>query len=162
MTFQFRPRFEVYSECDSLELQKMMQIALDSDDAYCEGKVSNGFFVLRPKESEIHYWSPHLTVNILENPSGEGSVLRGHYGPSAAIWTMFVFVYGIISCAIVVAAVIGLANITIDESAAILWAIPFLVVLLTSMYLVSSIGQKKGHNQIEEIHLFFKGACLIY
>ena len=128
-------------------------------EAPCDGKVRYGYVSLFPKEEDRHYWSPHLSVTIEEEIDGKGSLIRGLYGPSPAVWTMFVFVYGIIALAIVIALVIGFANMSIDESGAILWAVPFLIILLASMYLVSFYGQKKGHNQIEDIHHFFE-SCI--
>lgn len=157
--FQIRPRFEVSSSYKVEELEIIMKKALKSEDAPCAGMVRYGYVSLFPLPTDRHYWSPHLSVTIEEHPSETGSLIRGLYGPAPAVWTMFVFVYAIIAISIVIALVIGFANMSIDESGAILWAVPFLILLLGSMYLVSSIGQKKGHNQIEDIHHFFE-SCI--
>jgi hypothetical protein len=157
--FQIRPRFEVSSDYEVTELETTMKQALKKEDAPCAGKVRYGYVSLYPSDEDKHYWSPHLSVSIEEHTEQKGSLLRGLYGPSPAVWTMFVFVYGIIAVAIVIALVIGFANMSIDESTTILWAVPLLLLLLGSMYLVSSIGQKKGHDQIEDIHHFFE-SCI--
>ena len=157
--FQIRPRFEIYSSYEVEELKTIMKDALSSTEAPCTGKVRFGYVSMFPREEDRHYWSPHLSVTIEHDESGNGSLLRGLYGPSPAVWTMFVFVYAIIALAIVIATVIGFANMSIDESGAILWAVPFLILLLASMYLVSYFGQKKGHDQIEDIHHFFE-SCI--
>jgi len=154
--FQIRPRFEITSDYTVDEIQDIMKKALKSGEAPCDGKVRFGYVSLYPAESDHHYWSPHLSVTIEEHPTEGGSLLRGLYGPSPAVWTMFVFVYAIIALAAVIATVIGFANMSIDESGTILWAVPVLILLFASMYLVSSIGQKKGHDQIEDIHHFFE------
>jgi len=39
-----------------------------------------------------------------------------------------------------------------SSKATILWTIPLLLVIFISMYAVSYFGQKKGHNQVEEIY----------
>lgn len=157
--FQIRPRFEISSPYEVSELHNIMKKAIHSNQAPCEGKVRYGYVSLFPKESEHHYWSPHLSVTMEEHPEEKGSLLRGLYGPSPSVWTMFIFVYSIIALAIVIALVIGFANMSIDESTAILWAVPALIILFASMYLVSSVGQKKGHSQIEEMHHFFE-SCI--
>lgn len=154
--FQIRPRFEVSSEHTVTHLEFVMKKALKSGEAPCSGKVRYGYVSLFPTDEDRHYWSPHLSVTIEEAEDSNGSLIRGLYGPSPAVWTMFVFVYAIIALAIVIAVVIGFANMSIDESGAILWAVPFLILLLGSMYLVSFYGQKKGHDQIEDIHHFFE------
>jgi len=157
--FQIRPRFEVSSDYQVAELELLLKQALKKDNAPCSGQVRYGYVSLFPSEKDKHYWSPHLSVTIEEHSSLNGSLVRGLYGPSPAVWTMFVFVYGIIAVAIVIALVIGFANLSIGESSVILWAVPLLILILGSMYLVSSVGQKKGHNQIENIHHFFE-SCI--
>ena len=157
--FQIRPRFEVSSHYTVEEIQNIMKKALKSGEAPCDGKVRFGYVSLYPHEADHHYWSPHLSVTIEEIPDEDGSLLRGLYGPSPAVWTKFVFVYAIIALAAVIATVIGFANMALGESSIILWAVPGLILLFASMYLVSSIGQKKGHDQIEDIHHFFE-ACI--
>ena len=92
-------------------------------------------------------------------PSDSDSVktdLSVLYGPAPNVWTMFVFFYAIIALLIVIAGVIGLANRSIGESGVVLWAIPVLVLIFASMYGVSYIGQKKGHDQVEGIYHFMK------
>ncbi len=154
--FQIRPRFEIHSKHEVSELENIMKKVLKSKEIPCDGKVRYGYVSLYPKEEDHHYWSPHLSVTIEEHPTEDGSLLRGLYGPSPAVWTMFVFVYAVIALSILIATVIGLANLSIDESGAILWAVPLLILLFTSMYFVSSTGQKKGQDQIEDIHHFFE------
>ena len=154
--FQIRPRFEVSSNRSVSELEDIMRKALKAADAPCNGKVRFGYVSLYPKDEDHHYWSPHLSVIIEDHENEEKTLLRGLYGPSPGVWTKFVFIYGIIAVSVVIVLVIGFANMSIDESGAILWAVPILLFLLGSMYLTSSIGQKKGHNQIEDIHHFFE------
>lgn len=159
--FQIRPRFEISSNLEVAEIQNIMKKALKSKEAPCDGKVRFGYVSLYPAEDDHHYWSPHLSVtiepaNIEENSTEKGSILRGLYGPSPAVWTKFVFVYAIIALSTLIALVIGFANMSIGEPTTILWAVPILILLFASMFLVSSIGQKKGHDQIEDIHHFFE------
>jgi len=154
--FQIRPRFEVNSNHSAAEIEKIMKDVLKSGKAPCDGKVRYGYVSLFPKQEDHHYWSPHLSVTIEDSEDGEGSLIRGLYGPEPAVWTMFVFVYGIIALSIVIATVIGFANMSIDEPTEILWAVPLLFLALASMYLISYTGQKKGHGQISEIHHFFE------
>ena len=157
--FQIRPRFEIASDFSVEELQNILHKKLNSDEAPCDGKIRYGYASFYPSEEDHHYWSPHLSVTIEEHPSQNGSLLRGLYGPSPSVWTMFVFFYGIIALSILISLIIGLANLTIDEPGTILWAVPVLVLILASMYLVSYFGQKKGHDQIEDIHHFFE-SCI--
>ena len=152
--FQIRPRFTVDSPLSVAELDGVFNSKLKEDKALYDSQITEGFVSIYPNGSEHHYWSPHLSV-IIES-ADEGSLLRGHFGPSPAVWTMFIFLYSIIGLSIVIFTIIGFANRSIGHSSLILWAVPFLIIVFLSLYYVSFIGQKKGHDQIEELHLYFE------
>lgn len=156
-TFHIRPRFTLVSKHSVEDLHDRFKAALIKPNATLDGKVRLGYLSLYPKAEDHHYWSPHLSVTIEPDEDDHSlTLLRGLYGPSPAVWTMFVFIYGVIALSIVVVTVIGLANISIDESATILWLVPILLLLFLSFYMASYYGQRKGHQQIEEIDEWFE------
>lgn len=155
--FRIRPRFETTSNKSVEEISRKMKQMLDDENAPCEGKVRMGYIALNPKEEDCHYWSPHLSVTIEETEDDETvSIIRGLYGPSPGVWTMFVFFYSIIGLSLLIVMVIGFANRSIGESCTILWLIPFLVVAFLSLYIASYFGQKKGHDQVEILHNYLE------
>ncbi len=154
--FQIRPRFTLSSKASVETICSRYKTILLTKQAPFLGKVRHGYISIVPSIEHQHYWSPHLSVTIEqdeENP--EITLLKGLYGPSPSVWTMFVFFYAIIALATVIIAVIGMANMTIGESSSILWALPFLVIIFLSLYLTSYFGQRKGHDQIKNIDDFF-------
>ena len=152
--FQIRPRFMVESPLSVIELDAAFNSKLKGDKGLFDSQITEGYVSIYPNASEHHYWSPHLSVAI--ESSDEGSLLRGHFGPSPAVWTMFVFLYSVIGLSIVIFTIIGFAYRSIGHSSLILWAVPFLIIVFLSLYYVSFIGQKKGHDQIEELHRYFE------
>lgn len=155
-TFHIRPRFTVLSHESVEEVYHRFKTALSDKEAPFQGKVRLGYVSIYPKLEDHHYWSPHLSVIIEpEDENPEVTMLRGLYGPSPAVWTMFVFIYAIMALALVIVTVIGFANMSIDEPGTILWAVPVLLFLLASIYLTSHFGQQKGHGQIEAIDSWF-------
>ncbi len=149
-----RPRFETTTKHSIATLSERFRAALRLDDCPVAGKVRRGYMSLYPKLEEQHYWSPYLSVSFEEGETA--TVVRGIYGPKPTVWTMFVFFYAIIGFITLIVIIIGTANQAIGNSGAIMWSVPFLVLLFLSLYLVAFFGQKKGHDQIDAIHHFLE------
>lgn len=157
--FSIRPRFRVVLPLTPEQILKRIRRGLKAEDAKCNGKAVHGFATLRIPEKDRHYWSPQLTVMVEESEEGEGSLVRGLYGPAPSVWTMFVFFYSAIGFAILVVTVVGTSHWSLGQPATILWWVPVLLVILLSLYLVSFFGQKLGHDQMETLHTFLED-CL--
>lgn len=152
--YRVRPRFQVVADEPSEELEKRIAAALKTDDAPCKGRVNSGYISLSVPEADQHYWSPRLSLTL--ETHGGGTLIRGLYGPRPAVWTMFVFFYALIGFAIVIISIIGMANMSLDKSGAILWSVPLLIVAFLSLYLVAYMGQKAGHDQMLILHQFLE------
>lgn len=153
--FEVRPRFEQRTAVNVDVLSKQFKHKVKNSRKF-NGKVRRGYVSVFPNDEEIHYWSPHLSVTFEQDEDNpELTHLMGVYGPSPAVWTMFIFIYSIIGLAVVIVTVIGFANLSIKESGMILWALPVLLLIFFSFYFVSYFGQKKGHGQMEEISKFY-------
>ena len=154
--FQIRPKFTLASHVSVEDICSRFKIILLTKSGDFSGKVRHGYISLFPAPHNSHYWSPHLSVTVEKNEDNPNiTLLHGLYGPAPSVWTMFVFFYAILALVTVIVSVIGFANISIGESGNILWALPFLVILLLSIYAVTYFGQRKGHEQIDIIDEFF-------
>lgn len=156
--YRVRPRFLVKTKYSTEELVNKIKVGLDKDKAPCKGKlIANKYATLFLPKEELHYWSPQLSLTFEEDEEDEeGSFLRGYYGPHPSVWTMFIFFYFIIACAIVVITIIGLSNLFLEKSILILWLLPILILLFLSLYLVAYFGQKLGHDQMVTLHQFLE------
>lgn len=155
--FHVRPRFSLENSNSVDQICELFKTALSDPCTNYNGKVISGYVSIYPTPEHRHYWSPHLTISLepSENDHNQTSI-SGLYGPSPEVWTMFVFFYAIIALALVIVAVIGFANLSIGESATVLWIIPILVLAFVSMFAVSYLGQKKGHAQVEGMYEFME------
>ena len=156
--FAIRPRFQAELPMTQELVVKKIKKGLSKPTSQCTGMATNGFATLRIPEQDRHYWSPQLSLMMEDMEEKEGTLLRGLYGPAPAVWTMFVFFYALIGFAVVVLLVIGFSRLSLDMSAAILWWVPVLLVILLSLYLVSFFGQKLGHDQMETLHTFLENS----
>ena len=156
--FKLRPRFVIHSQLSISEIGERFKASYTGVNKSFSGKVRTGYVSIYPLDEDRHYWSPHFSLSMEQSEDDEYKTLISVlYGPAPEVWTMFVFFYAIIGLLIVIATVIGFANKSIGESGAILWAVPFLLIVLASMYAVSYYGQKKGHDQVEGIYKFMLG-----
>jgi hypothetical protein len=156
-----RPRFTLISELTVEELFDKSKAAVNDKEAEFTGQVRIGYLSIYPKAEDHHYWSPHLSITIEpDEEDHEKTMLSGLYGPSPAVWTMFVFIYGGIAMASLIISIIGFANLSLGEPAEILWTLPLLLLLLVSIYVTSYFGAQKGHSQIEAIDVWFRKVIL--
>lgn len=150
--FQVRPRFHMWTHLSEVEIHAAFKLYLRESSTTAKGKVRSTYASLQPADNLLHYWSPHLSLTWEEAEHQEGTHIRGLYGPAPAVWTMFIFFYAVIAFAILVVTIIGTSNLSVGNSGAILWALPFLALLFCSLYVVSYTGQRKGHDQVEALH----------
>ncbi|MEL7002107.1 MAG: hypothetical protein AAFN93_05135 [Bacteroidota bacterium] len=151
-SLQIRPRFRFESDYSVEQIENKLKSALKENDAPCQGRVIGGHATLHLPTEEQHYWSPQLSITFEENNSG--SLIRGLYGPRPQIWTMFVLFYSIIGFAALTILMFGLSYLSLSKSADILWLVPILGIIFLSLYLVSSYGQKLGHDQVLVLQKF--------
>lgn len=152
--YRVRPRFHVETKMSQKDLTDRINSRLQQEEASCRGFVKNGHGRLYIPVEEQHYWSPQVTISIEEND--DGCIFRGTYGPRPAVWTMFVFFYAAIAFATAIIGMIGLSYLTLEKPATILWAVPALIVLFLSLYLVAYSGKKMGYEQMVTLHKFIE------
>lgn len=154
--YQIRPRFRINVDLTMNEVKDKLSASISEKHEEVGGQVIQGHATITVPEKDQHYWSPQLTLSYEED--GEGVLLRGMYSPRPAVWTMFVLFYSIIGFATLIISVVGYSNWSLGQSAAILWAVPVLVLVFLSLYLVSFMGQKVGRKQMIVLHNFVEEA----
>jgi hypothetical protein len=153
-SFHVRPRFRLELPCTVPDFEARLKAALANEDCPVEGRVISGHATLWLPAEEQHYWSPQLGLSFEED--GEGTLLRGLYGPRPQVWTMFVLFYSIIGFAVLVIAVFGMSYWTLGKSIMILWWVPVLAALFLTLYLVAYFGQRLGRDQMMILDRFLK------
>ena len=154
--YRVRPRFEITCPLSTDQIVEAAQNYAQREDSTCLVQGYHGFVKILLPLSEQHYWSPQLNINLIEDENG--TLMRGLYGPRPAVWTMFVFFYGLIGVAILFVAIFGFSQLSLDRPAPILWLLPVLIVVFLTLYLVSYFGQKLGHDQMIILHNFVEAS----
>lgn len=156
-TYRVRPRFEIELKLPAESVAEQINAAVRSIDAPCKGTMYTQYGTLYLPEREQHYWSPQLTLHLEEH---EGTTLvRGLYGPRSSVWTLFIFLYAVLSLATLMVAVIGSSYYMLGQPAQILWLLPVLLLCFLGLYLIAQAGQRLGRPQLLVLHEFIE-RCL--
>ncbi|MBT8220215.1 MAG: hypothetical protein KJP00_10330 [Bacteroidia bacterium] len=156
LKYQIRPRFEIEADMTMDELAEKLKKGLGQIDSPVKGQVHPTYASLRIPRKDQHYWSPQLSLTMDEFE--KGCLIRGMYGPNPQVWTMFVFFYAIIAFAVMVIAIVGFSNRSLGNAAPILWLLPVLLLIFSSLYATSYFGQKKGEDQMHTLKDFFESS----
>lgn len=156
-SIRIRPRFTLLTNYTPEELFGMIKKHLEESKTNCYAEsLHKSFIVLKINKEEQHFWSPQLTLSI--DKSEEGSSIRGLYTPKPTIWSMFIFFYTGIGVCILFGGLYGLARLSLNLEAPVLWAVPALLLLALLLYIVAQIGQKLGAQQMFNLHHFVENA----
>jgi len=147
-----RPRFRTIVPLTLEELTNRLHIELEKQEAPFDGKVLKEFAVLRILAKDQHYWSPELSLQLEQQE--QGTLIRGLFGPRPGVWTMFAGFYTFTIFLSLIALLYGLSQWSLGMEPYGLWMLPIPLVLLISAYVTALIGQRLGHEQMQELHQF--------
>lgn len=150
----FRPRFSMESSHSPDALISVLNEALNQVDCKIKGLAISGHATLKLPAEQQKLWSPQLTLEILPAETGEGSLIKGVYGPAAGIWTLFMFLYVTIGFTIFVLLFWGMALVSLGEAAPMMWFTLPLVGILVFLWISAQTGQRLSRHQINILHEF--------
>lgn len=151
---RIRPTIRHTVKMTSEQVHDAFRAELRSGIHDIEGQSLPGFVTIYPLLKHQHFWSPQLTLTFLDTE--EGCLIRGLYGPKPAIWTMFIFFYVIVGFSAFIILMYGLSLRMLNENADILWLVPLLLLVFSTLWLAAYAGQKKGHRQLDTLHSFLE------
>ena len=140
-----RFRLRVAALPDSL-FEEIKQTAIQ--DNTVSGTFAEKYTILRIPSWERHYWSPELQLQAFPcNEKPNNTVIRCVIGPTQSVWVMFTFFYAITGLLTLFGGMFGLVQYSISKESTFLWILPFGVIMLITLFIISKIGQRKARNQ---------------
>jgi len=113
-------------------------------------------FVLTVRESQQHFWSPWLNVEV--RPRGDGDALVGRFSPHPSVWTGFAFAY----LALVMVLLLSLSfSLALHLSGSAPWTLGIAggtVVVMLLMWVASQLGQRWAHAQMDTLRAALEAA----
>ena len=147
---EIRPRF-------ALKIDQDPQTAIDHveaciyKDKTVSGEKSDRLIFLRTPSWHRHYWSPEMTVRIEIEEFTDYTTVACLVGPRQVVWALFAFIYAGIALVTVFGGIFGFVQYQQDGSSPWIWVIPVGIVALSTVFITSKFGQKKGRDQM--LHL---------
>lgn len=146
-TTSLRPKFTVESRLDPDTVMRCIRTALDARDGRCRGTAARRCAELFVEESERRFWSPHLSIQVQETPSG--SLLSGRFSPRPEVWTMVMFVYFLMGFAVVLGSSFGYVQWLMGTRPWGLAAVPGGVLVIALLHIVGMVGQRLSADQMD-------------
>jgi len=153
---ELRPRFKIESD---LSADKVIQILCNNirdKEAPCDGSVLTNHAVLRVPQDQVHFWSPQLNLDVSEQE--KGSLIRGLFGPSPGVWTMFMFFYMGVGVIGLFGLFYGLSQWTLNQEPTALWSVPIILLIELTIYMIGRAGKKLGNKQMHQLHAILERA----
>lgn len=156
-----RPRFKF--ECEYLpeEFSERLKIRLQQSENF-GGSINREVSIIYVKTDHNNYWKPQLSMRSEIEEENNNTVIRGVFGPSAAVWTFFMFLYFLFGIGFMVFATIFLIVKQLhspDFDWAIYVAI-FCLIMLISTYVATFIGQRFGRREMALLRTFAENTLL--
>lgn len=151
-----RPRFEVVVPGSAQTAVERLRTALEPTDAGCRGKVFGSHAVLYVPEAQERVWSPFLSIDLVGY--GDGTFVRGLFGPKPSVWTFFMASYAV--CAFVAIAALGFAYAqwSIGQPLWALGGVAVAAVGALATYGFARYGQWRGRDQMTQLRGFLNDA----
>lgn len=149
-----RPRFKIYTDFDTEICAQKIKSLLALHKENLQGNINNEVANIWIKTEHNEFWKPYLSLRI--EKENHQTVIRGVFGPSAAVWTFFMFLYFIFSITFMVFITIWFVTKQI-KSTDFPWAIHVAIlsiILLLISFFATKIGQKKAKSEMEQLRDF--------
>ncbi|MDQ7917623.1 GTP-binding protein [Mesonia sp. MT50] len=148
-----RPRFRLELNEDPEKLLVAFKSAGKSSESFVTSRVDDHVFIRFPKEKQ-HFWSPQLHLEIYKIED-QPTVLKGLYGPSPTVWTLFMFLHFVVGSLFIGASIWVYTNIRLERPST--WpilAMGTLFVLWFVLYFSGRLGRKVGKEEMRSLQHF--------
>ena len=86
-----RPRFKIFTEISREKYTSHLIKFLEEKNTDYNGRINTEEAIIHVNSLEDHYWKPCLALRTEIDSEENKTVIRGIFGPTAAVWTFFMF-----------------------------------------------------------------------
>ncbi len=142
-----RPRFK-YKVHDSADKSlATLRAHFDASEYKFRGEFVGEHIIITVNKNDEHYWSPSVSLRILQHK--EGSIIKGLFGPRPEVWTLFAFLRFAMLTASIFLTIIGLAQLTLDNTPWALYGLLPILALAVIVWIAGRIGKQAGQSQMD-------------
>ena len=148
-----RPWFEFEAPVPPERVIEQVHQRLADRDCPFGGLTAPGRIELHIPSHRQQLWSPQLVVDLQRD--GDRTTIRGEFGPHPYVWILYVAAIAVAAIGGLVAVSFGVAQWTMGHAPTAFWAIPLLLAVLLSLYLVAVAGRQLSKSEMAELRSFF-------
>ena len=165
-TIRNRPRFKLWTSLTPEEFTEQLKIEREKgkETSKFTGKISSQESFVEVKTEDEPIWKPRLTLRAEVEP-GEGTIIRGIFGPRPSIWTFFMFLYVCLGATFITFGCLYysmyVANSRNDSDfswVGIATMLSFLAIIVT--YIAVKIAQHKAKGEMMQLREFAENIIL--
>ena len=150
-----RPRFKLEIESEPEKALNTFEEVKKKQNEFVIKRIDNHVIIQFPKKKQ-HFWSPQLHIEIDEEGE-QKSVIRGLFGPSPTVWTMFMFFHFIVGGLFIGFAVWAYSNWSLKHSYSYqAIGMVVMIVLWFVLYFAGRMGKAKGKPEIKQLCAFLE------
>ena len=148
-----RPRFTIESD----RAPEVLLLAFEDRSTHTKdiviSRVDDHVFLRIPKR-EQHFWSPQLHLEIYKIDK-QPTVIRGLFGPSPTVWTLFMFLHFLVATLFIGAGIWLYTSVTLNRSLVLpIVSMASLIVLWFVLYIAGRLGKRAGKTEMRALHFF--------
>lgn len=153
-SIRIKPRFKLETSLPKEEVKKLLEKILEQKKHELSCNINSEVTIIWVRTEHNDYWKPYLSLRT--ETEEDKTVIRGIFGPSAAVWTFFMFLYFIFGITLMVFATIWWVTLQIKSQdfpyAIYICIIASVMLLLT--FVSTKIGQHLGKKEMEKLRSF--------
>ena len=151
-----RPRFKLRTDLSTKEYAEHLRKFLDAHSDEFTGIINQQLSTIMIRTEENPYFKPRLTLSVEKEYGTGDTVIRGMFGPSQGIWTMFLFSYGIATLGFLFFSFWYMVQLTIDsrEDGWTLYATLFSLLVFVATWLIARHGRRESQQEIVRLRHF--------
>lgn len=147
---EIRPRFALKIDAEPEEAMDHIAQAISLDPTV-NGVRSKQLIFLKIPVGDQHYWSPEMTVRFEVEEYTDYTTVSCLVGPKQTVWALWAMIYTAILLFTVFCFVFGWTDYNLHGNAGWIWVGCGGIIGVSSAFIASKFGQRKGRNQM--LHL---------
>ncbi len=151
-----RPRFKIFTEISGEEYATYLRSFLEERSGDFQGNINKEVSLITVRTERDNYWKPCLALRTEIDPEENKTLIRGIFGPTAAVWTFFMFlnfIFGIIAMGALIICYVEKQIKSNDFPWAPTVGI-LMMVFLALTFTAARLGRWQGKKQMQQLREF--------
>lgn len=152
-----RPRFKIKAAMSTDQFCDRLKTHFQNHQKNLTGFINSEISVIKLRKDSDKFWAPQLQIRVeKDEDEPDKIVIRGLFGPKSAIWTLFMFCYGLGGAIILTTGIYGWIELALGIGSFWVWTNLLGFLLLIVPYLLAQFGQRISKNHMRVLRTFME------